>query len=151
MLLASNLVWLPWAIRDIHEAQSELQRVAVRGVRDQVHLFLQDKEEAIKSQARLFRPILLTQDKEGLRLLTHRFFQREPAFVEIGIHAHAIPAKDFLLLAPGERAFGGKSVSHELFALSLEPLQDFRRQSPRETEGDEVRAAFALEMRQGSA
>ena len=85
MLLASNLVWLPGAIRDIREAQSELQRVAVRGVRDQIHLFLQDKEDAIKSQAKLFRPLLLIQDKAGLRTLTHRFFQREPAFVEIGI------------------------------------------------------------------
>jgi signal transduction histidine kinase/CheY-like chemotaxis protein len=85
MLLAINLVWLPGAICDIREAQSELQRVAVRGVRDQIHLFLQDKEEALKSQAKLFRPLLLMQDKEGLRTLTNRFFQREPAFVEIGI------------------------------------------------------------------
>jgi len=85
MLLAINLLWLPGAIHDIREAQSELQRVAVRGVRDQIHLFLQDKEEALKSQARLFRPLLLMQDKEGLRTLTNRFFQREPAFVEIGI------------------------------------------------------------------
>src|SRR5438105_5045839 len=85
MLLASNLVWLPGAIRDIREAQAELQRVAVRGVRDQIHLFLQDKEEALKSQAKLFRPLLLIQDKEGLRTLARRFFQREPAFVEIGI------------------------------------------------------------------
>jgi signal transduction histidine kinase len=85
MLLAINLLWLPGAIHDIREAQSELQRVAVRGVRDQIHLFLQDKEEALKSQARLFRPLLLMQDKGGLRTLTNRFFQREPAFVELGI------------------------------------------------------------------
>src|SRR5215471_10685575 len=85
MLLVSNLLWLPGAIRDIREAQSELQRVAVRSVRDQIALFLQDKEQALKSQAKLFRPLLMMQDKEGLRLLTHRFFQREPAFVEVGI------------------------------------------------------------------
>src|SRR6266446_1287766 len=85
MLLVVNLLWLPGAIRDIREAQSELQRVAVRGVGKQIHLFLQDKEEALKSQAKLFRPPLLMQDKEALRLLTHRFFQREPAFVEVGI------------------------------------------------------------------
>ena len=30
MLLAINLVWLPGAMHDIHEAQAELQRVAVR-------------------------------------------------------------------------------------------------------------------------
>ena len=46
---------------------------------------MQDKEDAIKSQAKLFRPLLLTQDKAALRLLTNRFFQREPAFVEVGI------------------------------------------------------------------
>jgi signal transduction histidine kinase len=85
MLLVSNLLWLPGAIHDIREAQSELQRVAVRSVRDQIALFLQDKEQALKSQAKLFRPLLMMQDKEGLRLLTHRFFQREPAFVEVGI------------------------------------------------------------------
>src|SRR5919109_887711 len=85
MLLAINLLWLPWAIHDIREAQAELQRVAVRGVRDHIHLFLQDKEAALKSQAKLFRPLLLMQDQDGLRTLTNRFFQREPAFVEIGI------------------------------------------------------------------
>jgi len=85
MLLAMNLLWLPGAIHDIRDAQSELQRVAVRGVRDHIHLFLQDKAEALKSQAKLFRPLLLRQDKEGLRTLTNRFFQREPAFVELGI------------------------------------------------------------------
>jgi hypothetical protein len=85
MLLAINLVWLPGAMHDIHEAQAELQRVAVRGVRDQIHMFLQDKEDALKSQAKLFRPLFLMQDKEGLRLLPQRFFQRESAFVEVGI------------------------------------------------------------------
>src|SRR5262252_6149244 len=85
MILVVNLLWLPGAIHDIREVQSELQRVAVRSVRDQISLFLQDKEQALKSQAKLFRPLLMMQDKEGLRLLTHRFFQREPAFVEVGI------------------------------------------------------------------
>src|SRR5215475_7570907 len=85
MILVINLLWLPGAIHDIREAQSELQRVAVRSVRDQIALFLQDKEQALKSQAKLFRPLLMMQDKEGLRLLTHRFFQREPAFVEVGV------------------------------------------------------------------
>src|SRR5439155_3176388 len=85
MLLVANLLWLPGTIYDIREAQSELQRVAVRGVRDQIHLFLQDKQVALKSQAKLFRPPLLIHDQEALRLLAHRFFQREPAFVEVGI------------------------------------------------------------------
>src|SRR5262249_49002264 len=85
MLLVSNLLWLPGAIRDIREAQSELPRVAGRSVAAQSSLFLEDKEQALKSEAKLFRPLLMMQDKEGLRLLTHRFFQREPAFVEVGI------------------------------------------------------------------
>src|SRR5882724_10472364 len=85
MLLVANLLWLPGTISDIREAQSELQRVAVRGVRDQIHFFLQDKQVALKSQAKLFRPPLLMHDQEALRLLAHRFFQREPAFVEVGI------------------------------------------------------------------
>jgi len=85
MLLVANLLWLPGTIYDIREAQSELQRVAVRGVRDQIHFFLQDKQVALKSQAKLFRPPLLMHDQEALRLLAHRFFQREPAFVEVGI------------------------------------------------------------------
>src|SRR6266436_8778744 len=85
MLLVANLLWLPGTIYDIREAQSELQRVAVRGVRDQIYLFLQDKQVALKSQAKLFRPPLLMHDQEALRLLAHRFFQREPAFVEVGI------------------------------------------------------------------
>src|SRR6516162_9993070 len=79
MLVVSNLVWLPGTIRDIRKSQADLQRVDVRGVRDQIRLFLQDKEEALKSQAKLFRPLLLMQDKEGIRTRTHRFFQRESA------------------------------------------------------------------------
>src|SRR5262245_4789801 len=76
MLLVSNLLWLPGAIHDIREVQSALQRIAVRSVRDQIALFLQDKEQALKSQAKLFRPLLLMQFKVGLRLLTHVLFQR---------------------------------------------------------------------------
>ena len=37
-LLIVNLTWLPGAIREIREAQAELQRVAVRGARDQIQL-----------------------------------------------------------------------------------------------------------------
>jgi hypothetical protein len=55
-LLVVNLAWLPGALQDIRDAQSDLQRVAVRGVRDQMQLFLDDKEQALKSQAMLFRP-----------------------------------------------------------------------------------------------
>ena len=84
-LLVVNLVWLPGAIHDIRETHEELQRVAVRGVRDQIELFLEEKEQALRSQAMLFRPAFLAGDQAALRQLAHRFFQREPAFVEIGI------------------------------------------------------------------
>jgi signal transduction histidine kinase/CheY-like chemotaxis protein len=84
-ILAINLVWLPGAVRDIRETHAELQRVAVRGVRDQIQLFLGEKEQALKSQTMLFRPPFLEGDQAALRQLCHRFFQREPAFVEIGI------------------------------------------------------------------
>jgi PAS domain S-box-containing protein len=84
-ILVINLVWLPGAILDIREANAELQRIAVRGVRDQIQLFLEEKERALKSQTMLFRPPFLQDDKAALRQLAYRFFQREPAFVEIGI------------------------------------------------------------------
>src|SRR5262245_12144427 len=85
MLLVVNLIWLPGTIADIREAQSELQRVAVRGVGDQIRLFLEAKEDALKGQAKLFRPAFLTQDQKALRLLAQRFLQYEPTFVEVGI------------------------------------------------------------------
>jgi hypothetical protein len=84
-LLVVNLIWLPGAIRDIRASHEELQRVAVRGVRDQIELFLEEKEQALRSQAMLSRPAFLAGDQAALRQLAHRFFQREPAFVEISI------------------------------------------------------------------
>ena len=80
-----NLIWLPATIRDIHEARAELQLVAVRGVRDQIDLFLADKEEALTTAARLFRAALLDGDPSGPALVGQRFLQREPAFEEIGV------------------------------------------------------------------
>jgi len=84
-LLVVNLVWLPGTIHDVRETHEELQRVAVRGIRDQIELFLGEKEQALRSQAMLSRPAFLAGDQVTLRPLTHRFFQRDPAFVEIGI------------------------------------------------------------------
>jgi signal transduction histidine kinase/DNA-binding response OmpR family regulator len=84
-LLAVNLVWLPGTIHDIRATQGELQRVTVRGVWDQIEHFLEDKEQALRSQAMLSRPAFLAGDQAALRQLTHRFFQRDPAFVEVGI------------------------------------------------------------------
>jgi signal transduction histidine kinase/CheY-like chemotaxis protein len=84
-LLVVNLVWLPDTIRDIHVTYAELQHVAVRGVRDHIQLFLAEREQALKSQAMLFRFPFRSGDQATLRQLAHRFFQREPAFVEVGI------------------------------------------------------------------
>ncbi|MGE3541929.1 MAG: response regulator [Candidatus Tectimicrobiota bacterium] len=84
-LLVVNLVWLPGAIYDIQAAQTELQRVAVRGVRDQIHFFLEDKERALTDQARRIHTFLAKQDQDSLRLLAQRFLQHESAFVEFGI------------------------------------------------------------------
>jgi signal transduction histidine kinase/DNA-binding response OmpR family regulator len=84
-LLVVNLIWLPSTIHDIRVTHEELQRVAVRGVRDQIELFLAEKERALRSQATLFRPPFLEADHAALRQLSHHFFQREPAFVEVGI------------------------------------------------------------------
>ena len=84
-LLVVNLVWLPGAIRDIHETHGELQHVATRGVRDQIELFLDEKVQEITSQVLRFRPAFLAGDQDALRQLGQRFLQREPDYVEIGI------------------------------------------------------------------
>src|SRR4030095_12072209 len=91
MLLVVNLVWLPDAIRDINVTYTELQRVAVRGIRDHLQLFLEEKEQELKSEAMPFRFPSLGGEEAALRQLAQRFFQRELAFVEIGIldaHGH---------------------------------------------------------------
>jgi hypothetical protein len=64
-LLVINLAWLPGALQDIRAAQSDLQRVAVRGVRNQLQLFLDDKEQALKNQARLSRPAFSKGIRKG--------------------------------------------------------------------------------------
>lgn len=53
-LLAVNLVWLPGTTYHIRENNVELQRVAVRGVRDQIKFFLEQKVQEFKHQAMLF-------------------------------------------------------------------------------------------------
>ena len=84
-LLTVNLIWLPGAIREIRESQMELQRVAVRSLQDKLQLFLEDKVQALRRQAMVFRSPLLDADHKALPLLAHRFLQREQAFEEIGI------------------------------------------------------------------
>src|SRR6266850_6334412 len=81
-----NLVWLPGTLNDVTSARSELQLVAVRGVRDQIEVFLADKEDALTASARQFRAVLLGgDDPEKMALVGQRFLQRERAFEEIGV------------------------------------------------------------------
>ncbi len=80
-----NLIWLPSSIREIRQSQAELQRVAVRSVRDQIELFLGERERQLKSQAVLFGAPFVENNQEAVRLLAQRFLQRDPAFEEIGI------------------------------------------------------------------
>jgi hypothetical protein len=84
-LLVVNLIWLPGTIHDICETHEECQRVAAQGIRDQIELVLEEKEQTLRSQAMLSRPAFLAGDQVTLRQRVHRFFQRDPAIVEIGI------------------------------------------------------------------
>ena len=80
-----NLIWLPGALRDVHEARSELQLVAVRSVRDQIEFFLADKEEGLTTVAQLFRAAVIDGGPKGLATVAQRFFARERTFEEIGV------------------------------------------------------------------
>ena len=80
-----NLIWLPGAVRDVQGARSELELVAVRGVRDQIDYFLADKEEAMMTIAQLFRAAVIDGDPKGVATVGQRFLARERAFEEIGI------------------------------------------------------------------
>ncbi len=80
-----NLIWLPGALRDVHGARSELELVAVRGVRDQIDFFLADKEEAMTTIAQLFRAAVIDGDPKGVAVVGQRFLARERAFEEVGI------------------------------------------------------------------
>jgi signal transduction histidine kinase len=84
-LLAANLVWLPGTLHDVRRAQSALQGAVVRGIRNHLQLFLDEREVALEGQARFFRFAFLQGDGGMLRQFAHRFLQREPACLEIGI------------------------------------------------------------------
>src|SRR5262245_6913020 len=79
VIMIVNLAWLPGKISEIVETQGELQRIAVQGVRNQLQLFLEGKEQALRSQAMVWRSPFLEGNQEELRRLAHRFLQREPA------------------------------------------------------------------------
>jgi signal transduction histidine kinase len=80
-----NLIWLPSALRDVHEARTELQLVAVRSVRGQIEFFLADKEEGLTTVAQLFRAAVIHGDPKGVATVAQRFLARERAFEEIGV------------------------------------------------------------------
>ena len=80
-----NLIWLPGALRDVHEARSELQLVAAGGVRDQIDFFLADKEEGLTTVAQLFRAAIIDGDPKSLAIVAQRFLARERAFEEVGV------------------------------------------------------------------
>jgi PAS domain S-box-containing protein len=80
-----NLIWLPGALRDVHEARGELQLVAVRGVRDQIDFFVADKEEGLATVAQLFRAAVIDGDPKGVAIVGQRFLARERAFEEVGV------------------------------------------------------------------
>ena len=84
-IVGVNLIWLPGAVRDVHAARSELQLVAVGGVRDQIDLFLADKEEALTTVAQLFRAAVIDGDPKSVAIVGQRFLARERAFEEIGV------------------------------------------------------------------
>jgi PAS domain S-box-containing protein len=84
-IVGVNLIWLPGALRDVHAARSELQLVAVGGVRDQIDLFLADKEEAVTTVAQLFRAAVIDGDPKSVAIVGQRFLARERAFEEIGV------------------------------------------------------------------
>jgi signal transduction histidine kinase len=84
-VLIVNLIWLPSAIREIHEDQQELRRVSIELIRDRIQRQLEEEEGDLKVAAMRMRPYFLDQDREQLRLIAQRLLQSEPLFEEAGI------------------------------------------------------------------
>jgi signal transduction histidine kinase len=84
-VLIVNLIWLPSAIREIHEDQQELRRVSIELIRDRIQQQLEEEEGDLKVAAMRMRPYFLDQDREQLRLIAQRLLQSEPLFEEAGI------------------------------------------------------------------
>ena len=82
------------------------------------------------------------------------FGTRQPAIavtrVEIFIHTCRIPAKQFFLLVPRQRTFGGQGLCCDDFALAFETQPNVFGQRPRQAKSYKVRSAFAFEMRQNT-
>jgi signal transduction histidine kinase/HAMP domain-containing protein len=84
-LLVANLIWLPGTLHDVRQAQTAFQGAVVRGVQDQLRLFLQERKEDLQVQARIFRYAFLNGDGGILREVAQRFLRQEPTFFEVGI------------------------------------------------------------------
>ena len=70
--------------------------------------------------------------------------------VEIFNHTRRIPAKQFFLLVPRQRAFGGQCLCRDDFALAFEAQQNVFGQRPRQAKSHKVRSASAFEMGQNT-
>ena len=73
------------------------------------------------------------------------------AGIEVFVHAAGIPAEQFLLLVPGERAFCSHRLLKDGVTLLFKPEQDFLRKRAGLAERDEISAAFLFEMRERAA
>ena len=70
--------------------------------------------------------------------------------VEIFIHTCRIPAKQFFLFVPRQRAFGGQCLCRDDFALAFEAQQNVFWQRSNQAKSHKVRSAFAFEMGQNT-
>jgi PAS domain S-box-containing protein len=87
-LLIANLIWLPSVVQEIHQAQIDLRHVSAQFIRDRIQGQLEGNELDLKNAAQRFRPYLVDEDREGLRLTAQRLLQRGFVFEEIGILDH---------------------------------------------------------------
>jgi hypothetical protein len=68
--------------------------------------------------------------------------------IEVFVHAVGIPAEQFVLLMPSQRAFCCHRVLEDRVSLLFEAEQDFFRECPGLPKRGKISAPFSLEMRQ---
>ncbi len=85
VLLGMTAAWLPTTVREIRANESELQRVAVLGLREQLRLFLTDKAEALSAEAPLWYLPFQEQDLEQVQARARQFLKREPSIEELSL------------------------------------------------------------------
>jgi hypothetical protein len=67
--------------------------------------------------------------------------------IEVFVHTAGIPAEEFVLLMPSQRAFCCHRVLEDRVALLFEAEQDFFRECPGLPKRGEIRAPLFLEVR----